>query len=139
MNTPSSCPFAKALLSGQIQCQHAESFHIAERHGIQCNEPQAQPLCKALADQLHQQSRFVLGVTHLPQQMTSNMELRIQCGGINGILDLISPKKEAASSDLFSIIEQAIAEFGTVEALPYSKIAQSISHWKPRRRSRRKD
>jgi hypothetical protein len=131
------CPFAKALLCGHSHCQHAESFHIAERHGMQCRVPTAQALCDALALQLHQQSRFALGVTHLPQQMTSNMELRIQCGGITGVAECAAPSETAAPVDVFDVVEQAISRFGSIEEIPYSRVVQSINQWKARRRGQR--
>lgn len=133
------CPFAKALLSGHSRCKNAESFHIAERHGMQCSHPEAQAICEDVATQLHEQSRFALGVTQLPQQMTSNMELRIQCGGINGLLDSTADFNEPSPVDIHRLVVQAISEFGTIEQLPYSRIAQSISQWSARRRTRRRE
>ncbi len=133
------CPFAKALLNNHSRCQYAESFHIAERHGIQCKLPAAQANCEILAQHLHEQSRFALGVTHLPQQLTSNMELRIQCGGINGVQRVMSEEQQEAVPDIYNLVQDAIEKFGALEQLPYSKIVQSISQWKPKRRSRRRD
>ena len=111
---------------------------------MQCNQPEAQKICEKLAAQLHQQSRFALGVTHLPKQMTSNMELRIQCGGINGLVSCVSPVETLDTSsgspvDLYRLIQQAIIENGSLDQLPYPKVAQSISQWKPKRRTRRKE
>lgn len=132
------CPFAKALLNSHSRCQFAESFHIAERHGIQCKQHVAHARCTSLATQLHEQSRFALGVTQLPRQMTSNMELRIQCGGINGIASCIDEPKPDSPLEIYSLITAAVEQFGNIEALPYSRIAQAISQWKPKRRARHK-
>lgn len=78
-----------------------------------------------------------MGVTHLPQQMTSNMELRIQCGGINGIAHCVNDSELAAPIEIYSLITAAVAQFGSIEEIPYSRVAQSISQWKPKRRARR--
>ncbi len=104
---------------------------------MQCNQPTAQERCESLATQLHQQSRFALGVTHLPQQMTSNMELKIQCGGLNGLKHCIS-NEPATVTDIYSLVDHAVLEFGSIEQLPYSRIAQSINQWQPKRRNRRR-
>ena len=104
---------------------------------MQCNQPEAQTTCESLALQLHQQSRFALGITHLPQQMTSNMELRIQCGGLNGIMSCLAQAPEPPA-DIYSLVEQAVTQFGGIEQIPYSKVAQSINQWKPKRRARNK-
>ncbi|HIJ22215.1 MAG: hypothetical protein HON68_06505 [Gammaproteobacteria bacterium] len=129
------CPFARALLSGHSRCQFAESFHIAERHGMQCKDAAALKPCEDLAAELHKQSSFALGVTHLPKPMTSNMELRIQCGGINGIVKITgSSTTSDYLIDIYSLLRLAVDQFGSIEALPYSRVMQSISQWKPRRR-----
>ncbi len=128
------CPFAKALLNGQSGCCHAESFHIAERHGIHCTQKGGQQQCKTFSDQLHQQSRFALGITQLPQQMTSNMELRIQCGGINGLQHALG--KETSSTDIHQLVTEASSRFGGIAEIPYPEVIQSISRWSPRKRGR---
>lgn len=104
---------------------------------MQCTVPDAQLTCEAIAKALHEHSRFALGVTKLPQQMTSNMELRIQCGGINGIAAAVDGEYPAPV-EIYTLIEQGIKEFETIEQFPYSTIAQAISQWKPRRRGRSK-
>ncbi len=140
MNTPYYCPFAKALLSAHSRCRHAQSFHIAERHGIQCQGPEsAQQRCDQLAKLIHEQSRFALGVTHLPTQMTSNMELRIQCGGINGIINCLQPPGLEPPVDIDILLTQAIDQFGNLEQIPFSRVAQSITQWQPRRRARNRE
>ena len=131
------CFFAKALLNGQFRCKSAESFHIAERHGIQCSDEENHQQCETLANLLHEQSRFALGVTQLPQQATNNMELRVQCGGILGIQRSLSAEAEA-SSDIPTLIRQAILTFERIEKFPYPMIIQSVSQWKPHRRHRRR-
>ncbi len=104
---------------------------------MQCRSPAAQEVCELLSEQLHEQSRFALGITHLPQQMTSNMELRIQCGGINGIASCIEEDEQTPPVDIYTLVEKAVAQFGTIADIPYSRVAQSISQWKPKRRGRR--
>lgn len=131
------CPFARALLKGQIRCQQAESFHVAERHGIQCSNPEKQTFCLEFSNHLHTKSRFALGVTHLPQQRTSNMELRIQCGGISGLLEVLDIELTPENNDLQQLLEEARERFQEVEQLPYQQIIQSISQWQPKRRGRR--
>jgi len=67
--------------------------------------------------------------------MTSNMELRIQCGGINGIVKITgSSTTSDYLIDIYSLLRLAVDQFGSIEALPYSRVMQSISQWKPRRR-----
>lgn len=129
------CPFARALLNGHSRCKSAESFHIAERHGMQCCDQENHNHCSKLAELLHQQSRFALGITQLPQQITSNMELRIQCGGIHGLLNSISAEQQPPI-DIQTLVQQAMIQFGSIEQFPYQTIIQSINQWKPRQRGR---
>ncbi|MBC8520139.1 MAG: hypothetical protein H8D24_07015 [Gammaproteobacteria bacterium] len=128
------CPFAKAILNGHSRCKFSETFHISERHGVQCTQPSTQQLCAQLSSQLHHQSHFALGVTRIPKQITSNMELRIQCGGLNGLQQCTS--REDETTDIATLIEMATEMFGAIDKMPYQQIIQSISQWAPKRRGR---
>ncbi len=134
MSNASLCPFAKAIQGCRSHCSKAESFHIAERHGIQCADLLAHSQCAAVSEQLHQHSRFALGVTQLPQQRTNSMELQIQCGGIQGIYET-APIEE---NNIFLLIKNAIEQYHGIEGLPYEKIIRHISGWKPPQRGKRR-
>jgi len=136
MTKSSPCPFAKAILNGHSRCKFSETFHISERHGVQCTQPSTQQLCEQLSAQLHQQSHFALGVSRIPRQITSNMELRIQCGGINGLQQSCGHKVGIA--DIATLVELATDQFGVMEQLPYQQIIQSISRWSPKVRGRKR-
>ncbi len=137
------CPFARAILSGHAQCAHSASFHIGERHGMQCTVENAQSHCAEFSDLLHQNSRFALGVIEIPEHRTANMELRIQCGGLSGLQHTFAESQNQTAqitnqlADIQALITQALEQFKTIARFPYGKITRSIASWKPRRRGRR--
>lgn len=68
--------------------------------------------------------------------MTSNMELRIQCGGIDGLQNTLGER--GTSVDIHQLIGEASSRFGSIAEIPYLEVIQSISRWSPRKRGRRR-
>jgi len=65
------------------------------------------------------------------------MELKVQCGGINGLLEALNTQLTPANNDLQQLLEQAREQFNGIDQLPYQQIIQSMSQWQPKRRGKR--
>ncbi|MBT3347889.1 MAG: hypothetical protein HOM84_02880 [Thiotrichales bacterium] len=128
------CPFARAILNTHSHCRESESFHIAERHGVRCASAEMQRHCQSYFKEIKKESSFALGVTKLPQQMTSNMGLQMQCGAVEGLRRAVKNSKDESIIDT---IIQAEQQFGSTHNFPYQQINQAISSWKSRKRGRR--
>ena len=72
-------------------------------------------------------------------RLPHNMEIRVQAGGLNGITALIGGELTATVDDIRSLIKQAEAEFGSLEALPYDRIVQSVSSYQGRKNRKRRN
>ena len=65
------------------------------------------------------------------------MEIRVQAGGLSGIQSLLTPEPQDKVADIYTLIELAEAEFGSLENLPYNQIMQSVSSFQGRKSRKR--
>jgi hypothetical protein len=71
------------------------------------------------------------------ERLPHNMEIRVQAGGISGIQALFSDGSEQKVDDIHALVEQAEAEYGSLERLPYDRIVQSVSRFQGRKSRKR--
>ena len=129
---PTPCAFEKGVLARCIACSKAEKHLLAERETVNCADAAAQSRCMELKTLLRSQSAFALRITTTSSPLPHVKELKIQCGGLKGL-----QRNQAGHDnveDVFSLMESALAEHGSLESLPYSRIVQSVVHFEARRR-----
>jgi len=131
------CVFEKALLSRCVVCELSVRHLLAERETVACTDPLARAVCGQMAGLLREKSAFALKLKEAARILPHAMMMKIQCGGLNGLKDVLDP--EAPAPDVRRLIRQALAEYGTLEALPFSRIVQGVSHWQGRKRSHPRD
>ena len=134
-----TCPFAKPILSTLYNCEHSTRAYVAERIGATCSSPQASQQCLALAQALRENARFALKLTDTSGQLPFGKEMRVLHGGLAGLHALLP---EAGSEDgkvdnIHALVQAVIAEYGTLQAIPYQQVVKSMSAYKPVRRSGR--
>ncbi|MDP2794482.1 MAG: hypothetical protein Q8O25_10455 [Sulfurisoma sp.] len=127
------CIFEKALLSLCVVCDLSARHLLAERETVACTDPLARAICGQLAGLLREKSVFALKLKQAARILPHAMVMRIQCGGLTGLRDVLDP--EAPAPDVQRLIRKALAEYGALDALPFSRIVQGVSHWQGRRRS----
>ncbi|MFA5916559.1 MAG: hypothetical protein WC830_23685 [Burkholderiales bacterium] len=154
---PQPCAFEKALLARCCACSLAERRNIAEREAVACASPGAREQCAALRGLLRQKSAFALKLTQAEGQLPHALEMKLQCGGLQGVRQAAAAVAAAAGAEENSSVDpqalsrqagsrpavddvqelvRACAEtFGGLENLPYSTIVQSVAAWQIRRRS----
>lgn len=91
---------------------------------VNCNVDAERERCSELLDQLRQNSAFALKLTHVNPPLPHGPEMRVQCGGLQG-LQLEVDGSEAVL-DISALVAAALAKFESLENLPYSKIVQSV-------------
>ncbi|MBU0752622.1 MAG: hypothetical protein KJ787_06880 [Gammaproteobacteria bacterium] len=131
------CVFEKALLSRCVVCELALRHLLAERETVACTDPLARAVCGQMAGLLREKSAFALKLKEAARILPHAMMMKIQCGGLNGLKDVLDP--EAPAPDVRRLIRQALAEYGTLEALPFSQIVQGVAHWQGRKRFHPRD
>lgn len=131
------CVFEKALLSRCVVCDLSVRHLLAERETVACTDPLSRAVCGQLLGLLREKSAFALKLTEAARILPHAMIMRVQCGGLTGLKDLLDP--EAPAPDVQRLVRQAQAAYGALEALPFSQIVQGVAHWQGRRRSHPKE
>lgn len=131
------CVFEKALLSRCVVCELSMRHLLAERETVACTDPLARAACGQLAGLLREKSAFALKLTATARILPHAMVMKIQCGGLTGLRDVLDP--EAPAPDVQRLVRKAQAEYGALDALPFSRIVQGVSHWQGRKRFQPRD
>ncbi|MCX7897660.1 MAG: hypothetical protein N2441_07290 [Rhodocyclaceae bacterium] len=129
---PLPCIFERALLCQAAVCEAARKVAIAEREFLACGDPVARVACGELLALLRKNSAFALKVKTTQRILPHAMNMKIQCGGLIGLRDVIDP--QATAPNVIALIKRARAEYGALDALPFSRIIQGVAHWQTRPR-----
>ncbi len=117
------CPFEKSILTACAACSRAEKHNVAEREIVLCDQPQARERCIILRDALRENFMFALGHTHCDQPLPHAQEMRVQCGGLQGLQ--VALDGDSHVSDVAALVDTALQKFGEFADFPYAKILQS--------------
>jgi len=134
--TRCDCPFEKAILSTCCACSLARKHHVAEREAVSCSAAPAHETCRKLHDLLREKALFALKLSHLQEKLPHAKEMKIQCGGLMGMAMMVgrTDTERPFVRDVHALVEQALANSGAIETLPYSEIVKSIAAFEGRHR-----
>ena len=90
------CVFEKALLSRCVVCELSVRHLLAERETVACTEPLARAVCGQLSGLLREKSTFALKLTDTARILPHAMMMKVQCGGLNGLKDVLDPEAPGA-------------------------------------------
>ncbi|MCK4705038.1 MAG: hypothetical protein KAT90_06130 [Gammaproteobacteria bacterium] len=128
------CVFEKALTNNQCKCRFSKHFWLADREGYSCHSQEIAANCRNLLVKLRENSKFLLKLHEVGEQLPHNMEIRVQVGGLRGLRSILgTAEKDSLISDIRALIEQAEKQYDNMDALPYGEIVQSIASFKTRR------
>lgn len=133
---PLPCVFEKALLCQAAVCEAAQRLSLAEREMVACREPVARASCGQLLSLLRANSAFALKVKDARGILPHAMMMKVQCGGLVGLRDLLDP--EGHAPDVLHLVRRAQEDYAALDELPFSKIVQGVAHWQIRKRHQKK-
>jgi hypothetical protein len=130
------CPFEKAILSVQCDCEMATRFSIAEQMGVECRSDIARNNCTTLLVYLRERARFVLKVTDTSAGLPFGKEMKVMLGGLIGLQRQMATEEGAPTrvQNIHSLVQQAQAAYGSLDALPYQEIVKTIAAYQSKRR-----
>lgn len=136
------CVFEKALTNNRAKCSLSNHFWLADREGYACNNTESSVKCSELLDKLRENSIFVLKLKTIDGPLPHNMEIRVQVGGLTGLVKQVHNETEASldkkvTEDINAVINKAVERFGSLDKLPYSEIMQSVVKFQGRQRRQR--
>jgi hypothetical protein len=126
------CVFEKALLAGAAVCECSASHALAERQLIACTSPVARVDCGQLSALLREKSAFALRLTSTQRILPHAMVMKIQCGGLQGLQQVLDPG--APQPSVRDLVLKGRARYGELAALPFSEIVQGVAAFQLRRR-----
>lgn len=129
---PKPCAFEKAILSRRCACVLADKRFVAEREMVACQVMAEREKCDELLSLLRQGSAFALKLTHIAPKLSYAQEVKVQCGGLLGLQHEMDGADEVG--DVHALVEEARQKFGSFEAIPYSRIVQSVVNFQVRKR-----
>lgn len=139
---PIKCAFEKAINSRVCNCSKSSRFNLADREGVACDSNASHAYCQQLLVLLRDKARFVLQQTQVDGPLPHNAEIKIQCGGVKGLIELLKGRHlkqiNAAEDDVYAVIQQALVEFNELNALPFSEIMQQVTAYQGRKRRGKK-
>lgn len=130
------CVFAKAILRRCCRCSRSQKLFIAEREAVACKSPGARQRCAEVLAKLHDKAIFALHLPHAETVLPHGKELKVQCGGMLGLQQALLPEQPEHEivEDINALLESALEDYGTVDALPYSEVVKGITGFLPRTR-----
>jgi hypothetical protein len=129
---PQRCHFAKAVLLRCAGCSRSQRVLIAEREAISCLSRAGHGRCGTMLPLLREKALFALGLTHGGQSLPHGKEMKVQCGGLSALAELLNV---SAPGDIDALLQAAEKAFGSLVAIPYGDVVRSISRYSLRKRS----
>lgn len=126
------CVFERALLAKHAVCEYAVRYQIGERETVACAQPPARATCGELNGLLREKSAFALRLAHPAAILPHAMLMKIQCGGLNGLRNVVDP--DAVAPNVQHLVRLAQERFGELGELPFTEIVKGVAAWTGRRR-----
>jgi hypothetical protein len=120
------------MLARCCDCAWVEKHAIAERETVACANGTAQARCLSLYELLLHSAAFALRHVHKEEPLTHAQEMKLQCGGLRGLQRAADGTSEVC--DVSALVGAARRQFGSLEALPYAQIMQSVASTALRKR-----
>ncbi|MGD8812281.1 MAG: hypothetical protein PVH16_06065 [Thioalkalispiraceae bacterium] len=131
------CVYEKAINSRRCTCQSAHRFNLADREGVACQSAAGHERCHALLQLMRKNAGFALKLADADgSPLPHAKEIKVQVGGLLGLQGLLRQEKRHSESveNIDHILQQALREYGSFNAIPFSEVVKSITTFKGRQR-----
>lgn len=119
------CTFEKAVLAGCVECKRAERVQIAERESVACLNQASLSRCTSLHIHLRHSFAFALKNVHEDAALSHAQEMRVQCGGLLGLQNVLDGSAEVANVD--ALLDSVLQQWGELAAIPYSEVVHAAA------------
>ena len=119
------CPFGRAILRCCAACDRSSQVQIAEREAIACQNAASHSRCKQLDAQLRDSFTFALGKARISVPLTHAEEMRVQCGGLKGLQQVLEGRTEIENID--TLVGNALQRWGRLDRIPYSEVVHAAA------------
>jgi hypothetical protein len=119
------CTFEKAVLARCVECKRSDRVLIAEREAVNCRNQASLSRCISLHDHLRHSFAFALKNMHEHAVLSHAQEMRVQCGGLLGLQNVLNGQAEVENVD--ALLESVLQQWGELLALPYSEVVHAAA------------
>ncbi|GAB4415285.1 MAG: hypothetical protein OHK0054_05320 [Sideroxydans sp.] len=118
-----ACPFAKAILSACAACTQATRVQVAERELVVCETPACHRRCDMLHDLLRHNFGFAIGQLRDEAPIPHAQEMRIQCGGLRALSQVLRDQAEVADVD--DLLRGLLQRWPDPMEIPYAEVVHA--------------
>lgn len=120
------CCFSDALNARAAGCSKAVKATRRYRRAVYCANIQAHGTCVDWMDQMRKAARFSLGARRTPSALPRRAAVKLQCGGLLGMGDLIEKQPVKRVQDVSGLLRRALARYGSFDRVPLQTVVQRI-------------
>ncbi len=119
------CTFEKAILADCVECECADRIHIAEHEKVICRHQASLSRCISLHDLLRHSFAFALKNLHEDAVLSHAQEMRVQCGGLLGLQNVLNGETEVENVD--ALLDAVLQRWGGLSEIPYSEVIHAAA------------
>jgi hypothetical protein len=123
--TERPCTFEKAVLAGCVGCKCVERLQIAERESVTCMNQASLSRCTSLHEQLRHSFAFALKNLHEDAALSHAQEMRVQCGGLLGLQNVLDDGTEVENVD--ALLDSVLQRWDGLSEIPYSEVVHAAA------------
>lgn len=119
------CTFEKAILADCVECERADRIQIAEHERVACMHQASLSRCISLHDLLRHSFSFALKNLHDNVMLSHAQEMRVQCGGLLGLQNVLNGETEV--EDVDALLDDVLQRWGDLSDIPYSEVIHAAA------------
>lgn len=120
------CCFSDALDARAAGCAKAVKATRRYRRAVYCSNTQAHGTCMNWLDQMRNAARFSLGTRQSPSALRRRTAVKLQCGGLLGMGDLVERQPVKRIQDVSDLLRRALVRYGSFERVPLQAVVKRI-------------
>ena len=132
------CAFNGTLIGDQYGCLKSEHVTLRSGPDVVCTAEEAGHRCAGLFNRMKAAALPAFGVEDDLLSMPHSVIVKVQFGGLLGLQRLLSglPADSPKVDNIYALVDQALHEYGDLDAIPCQSLVEDITSYKLRRRSR---
>lgn len=130
---PYKCAFSNTLITNQFGCEKGEQVTRRGGPDIACTSDAAHQRCEKLFQQMKAAALPAFGMEDDLLSMPHSVLVKIQFGGLLGLQRLLG-SGSAEVKNVHALIEQAMGQYGNLDAIPCPTLVEDMTSYKLRRR-----
>lgn len=131
------CPYEKAILSSQYECQYSRRGQCGERVYIECEDSAGFQLCLEYLKKVRLSARFALKIDKPLEQLPFGKQSKLLYGSLAALQELTRKDRPTADNDnIYMLVKDSMDIYGCMEKFPFHSVVRIVSSYATRKRHR---